>query len=217
MKKNSLYGAVDFTYALLEGYKALNLNENDLAVILMVEHLLKQGNSMVTADVLSLKMSLKIKDIDATLGGLLRRGLISYKANEEGLSINLDVLKEKLYEDLAKRLEKEQVTQMDAKRMEELSKMGAFFEEKLDRGLSPIEQSTLQEWFIAGYKPDEIKNAVLDCLGEGIRNFNGFQKALRRNRRKQDVAKEGNSMVSSTYDKDITQTMKAARELFGED
>ena len=70
--------AVDFHYLLLEQYKKLGISESDLIVLLMVDHLILQGNDLVTADLLSLKMNYKTKDIDNALASLLSRVFISY-------------------------------------------------------------------------------------------------------------------------------------------
>ena len=56
--------AIDFRFLLLENYKKLKISENELVVIFMIDHLVAQGNPFITADLLSLKMSLDIKDID---------------------------------------------------------------------------------------------------------------------------------------------------------
>ena len=56
--------ALDFRFLLLENYKKLKLNEQELATIFMIDHLVSPGNPFVTADLLSLKMSLDIKEID---------------------------------------------------------------------------------------------------------------------------------------------------------
>lgn len=217
MKDSSLYGAIDFHYVLLEEYKRLNIDEKTLSVIFMIDHLLSQGNRMVTADILSLKMSLKIKEIDAVLADLLKRGYLVYETDSKGLKANLDPLKKRLYSDMAKRLESEELAKMDAQKTERIASLGAFLESKLDRGLSPIEQSTLREWVSAGYKDEEIKNAVLDCLRAGERNFRSIEKVLRQNRRRKDISKEGSSAVGESYDKNIEETLELAKEIFGKD
>ena len=53
--------AIDFRFLLLENYKKLRISENELAIIFMIDHLVSQGNPFITADLLSLKMSLDIK------------------------------------------------------------------------------------------------------------------------------------------------------------
>ena len=66
--------AVDFHFLLLENYKKLKISENQLAIILMMDHLISYGDTFVTADILSLKMSLDIKEIDTILATLITKG-----------------------------------------------------------------------------------------------------------------------------------------------
>ena len=71
--------AIDFRYLLIENYKKLKINENELATIFVIDHLIGQGNPFVTSDLLSLKMSLDVKDIDKTnLIGNLRNVLVPW-------------------------------------------------------------------------------------------------------------------------------------------
>ena len=72
--------AIDFRYLLIENYRKLKLNENELATIFVIDHLISQGNPFVTADLLSLKMTLDIKEIDKILAKLLTKGMFEYRA-----------------------------------------------------------------------------------------------------------------------------------------
>ncbi len=58
--------ALDFRYLLLENYKKLGLSENEVIVLLMSDHFLKQKNPLITADLLSLKMGIPVKDFFKT-------------------------------------------------------------------------------------------------------------------------------------------------------
>ena len=62
--------ALDFRYLLLEYYKKLDINENELSVLLMIDHLRSQKNIFITPDLLSLKMNLTTDQLDEILGGL---------------------------------------------------------------------------------------------------------------------------------------------------
>ena len=89
--------ALDFRYLLLENYKKLKITENELATILMIDHLIGQGNPFVTADLLSLKMSLDVKEIDKILASLLRKKMLEYVTTGKKTATTLDPLKQKLY------------------------------------------------------------------------------------------------------------------------
>ncbi len=217
MKKNSLYGALDFPYVLLEQYKSLAIKEDELAVILMVDHLLKQGNKMVTSDSLALKMNIPVKDIERILSSLLKRGLVDYVKGSKGMKTTLDPLKERVYGDFSKRMEKEEAAMTDAEKAEEIGETGRFAEEKLGRSLTPLEQSTIQDWFLLGYGAEDIKNAFLDCLSRGTRSFKAVERQLKAFRRRDDFAAEKNSAVGESYDRDIKETFELAKKLFGDD
>ena len=49
--------ALDFRYLLAEYYKRIGLDETELAVIIMIEHLIQQGNELITPDLLGLKIA----------------------------------------------------------------------------------------------------------------------------------------------------------------
>ncbi len=63
--------AIDFRFLLLENYKKLKINEKEFVTLFMIDHFISLGNPFVTADLLSLKMSLDVKEIDKTLVSLL--------------------------------------------------------------------------------------------------------------------------------------------------
>jgi len=89
--------AIDFRYLLIENYRKLKLNENELATIFVIDHLISQGNPFVTADLLSLKMTLDIKEIDKILAKLLTKGMFEYKTIGKNTVATLEPLKQKLY------------------------------------------------------------------------------------------------------------------------
>ena len=64
---NSQMDAIDYRYLLIEYYKKLRISENELSVILMIDHLLQQKNTLITPDLLSMRMNLDSKDIDKIL------------------------------------------------------------------------------------------------------------------------------------------------------
>ena len=88
--------AIDFRYLLIENYKKLKISEKELATIFVIDHLSSQGNPFVTADLLSLKMTLDIKDIDAVLAYLITKGFFEYKTVGKQTVASLEPLKQKL-------------------------------------------------------------------------------------------------------------------------
>ncbi|MBO4682326.1 MAG: hypothetical protein J5618_00505, partial [Bacilli bacterium] len=89
--------AIDFRYLLIENYKKLKLTENELVTIFVIDHLISQGNTLITADLLALKMSLSSSDIDKILASLFKKKIIDYVTVKNNTVTTLDPLKEKLY------------------------------------------------------------------------------------------------------------------------
>lgn len=216
MTKNAFSSAVDFRYALLDSYKRLNISENELAVILVIDLLMKQGNVFVTADMLSLKMNLKPSEIDKTMVGLVSRNFLAYETGKEGMKVSLDGLKTLVYSTFQKTVEREQANFLSKERAERLGALSAFFEKNLARSLSPLESQTMAEWLEAGYSDDEIQGALLDALREKKRTVRAVDKILRAKRIDHDLAKEGATAVSENWDKDIDSTVQLAKSLWGE-
>jgi len=216
MTKNAFSSAVDFRYALLDSYKRLNISEDELAVILMIDFLSKQGNVFITADMLSLKMNLKPAEIDKAMVGLVNRNFLAFETGKEGMRTSLDGLKAVVYGAFQKTIEREQANLLSKDRADRLSALSKFFEENLARSLSPLESQTMADWLEAGYSDEEIKGALLDCLHERKRTVRAVDKLLRAKRIDHDLALEGASAVTENWDKDIDSTVQIAKSLWGE-
>ncbi len=162
MKINN-YKAVNFSYLLLDFYKEMNINENELAIILMINHLLEQGNDFVTPEVLTLKMSLSSKDIDKCLTSLYKKKYIEFETSGDEPKTTLEPIKKILY----KKFEKSLFTEEEYRESEELSKLREktfdLFEEYFKRELTPIELSHIDDWLKNGVDQDIIVNSLKDA------------------------------------------------------
>ena len=76
MTKTSAISLISFRSMILDCYKKLGLNENELVVILMIDHLLEQGNTLITGDALSMKMKLSAPEIDAISNQIAQKILV---------------------------------------------------------------------------------------------------------------------------------------------
>ena len=130
--------AVDFRYILLDQYKKLGITENELAVLMILDHLLRQGNTLITADMLSLKMNLKTKECDAILVNLLQKEFIAYVNGPEGMRTSIEPLKKVLYKRFQITLTKDRQNLLSAERAGVLNRLYAYFEKRLNRTLSPL-------------------------------------------------------------------------------
>ncbi|MCH3909090.1 MAG: DnaD domain protein [Bacilli bacterium] len=217
MKKNAIYSAVSFRYAILDTYKKLQLSEMELLVILMIDHLLEQGNNLVTSDALSMKMNYSPDELDKCLVSLMKRGLLSYEKDSKGMKTSIDGAKNLVYGEFQKSIQNSQSALYSKDKSDRLSSLCKLFESKLERSLTPLESQTMGEWIESGYQDEDIKDALLDALNDKKKSLRYVDKILRNKRRDSDLEKEGTSLVSPTWDKDIEKTIEIAKAMWNDD
>ena len=66
--KNPYLNAVSFRYVLLDCYKRIGLTEEETIVVLMIDHLLEQGNTFINSITLKFYQSAEQKKILNMLG-----------------------------------------------------------------------------------------------------------------------------------------------------
>lgn len=152
--------ALDFEYLLLEFYKTLNIQEREVVIILMIEHLLKQGNDFITSDLLALKMKYDIKEIDASLSILFTKGYLEYKEVNNELHTSLDSLKKSLFKTFEKTIFTEEEISKNEIIEEKRKIIFDAFMTSFKRNLSPIEISRIDSWI----EQDVDQTIILDAL-----------------------------------------------------
>ncbi len=217
MNKKSIMSAVSFRYALLNSYKKMNIQENEVLVLLMIDLLLEQGNSFITNDMLSLKMNYSVSEIDKIVAGLMKRGYVSLETKNGKIKTSIDVLKEKAYEQFKKSMDEESSGLLSENKEKDLQDLLTYFQAKFQRTISPLEREMIGNWINAGYKKEEIQNALLDSFREEKRTIKNIDRVLRSKRMTSDFEKEGYTASSSTWDKDIEETMNIAKSMWGSD
>ena len=203
--------AIDFRFLLLENYKKLKISENQLAVIFMIDHLVSQGNPFITADLLSLKMVLDIKEIDALIADLLTRGYMEYVTVNGKTVTSLNPLKEKLYREFSFAVSKEAENKSNEQLNTALKNIFGTFEEQLNRPLVPAEVSTIREWVSIGYSDDMIINALKEALAQGKRSLKSVDKILLSWAKREDLENEGKTSISEEWSKNLEETIRIAK------
>ena len=201
--------AIDFRFLLLENYKKLKISENELAIIFMIDHLVGQGNPFITADLLSLKMSLDIKEIDALLADLLTRGFVEYATLNGKTVTSLNPLKEKLFREFQMSVSKEVDNKKD--REEVLSNIYATFENELNRPLQAMEFSLIREWVDFGYSDEMIINALKEALSQGKKSLRSVDKILLSWAKREDLESEGKTPIDDDWTKNLEETIRIAK------
>ena len=202
--------ALDFRYLLLEYYKKLRLSENEVMVILMIDHLLEQKNTLITPDLLSLKMNISSKELDKILVTLLERDLIEYDMGKK-VKVSLKSLHKKLYETFQVALSKEQESLVSEKKAAYLKNIYEVFEKQLNRTLSPLEFSMIGEWVNDGFDDETIIRALNEALSKGKKTIRSVDRILVQYKAKEDMEKTGMSNVKEVWDDDMESLLEVAK------
>lgn len=203
--------AIDFRFLLLENYKRLKINEKELVTIFMIDHLISLGNPFVTADLLSLKMSLDVKEIDKTLAVLLTRGFIEYIAQGKKTITTLNPLKAKLYREFQITLSKEDQDKSSQEVEQELNNIYGEFGKLLGRQLAPVEIAKIREWVSYGYSDEMIINALKEALNKGKKSLRSVDKILLAWSTRDDIETDGVSIRSEEWNKNLEETIRIAK------
>lgn len=203
--------AIDFRFLLLESYKKMQIREDELAVIFMIDHLIGQGNPFVTADLLSLKMTLGVKEIDTILANLLTRGFIEYVSKGKKTITSLDPLKEKLFREFQMKSSFDEETKKSKKVNEMINNIYSEFEKLLQRPLSQVEFSRIREWVSYGYSDEMIINALKECLSKGKKTLRSVDKVLLSWSEREDIEKEGYTTLNQNWNKNLEETIRIAK------
>ena len=203
--------AIDFRYLLIENYKKLKLSEIELATIFVIDHLIGQGNPFVTADLLSLKMSLDVKEIDKVLAGLLRKKLIEYVSTGKTTATTLEPLKQKLYSQFQLSLTIEENQKKEKKVTQQLENIYSEYQKLLGRQLSPVEISKIREWVSYGFTDEQIINALKDALSKGKKSLRSVDKILLSYQVRDDIDRDGMTTIDTDWNKNLEETIKIAK------
>lgn len=203
--------AIDFKFLLIDKYKKLKISENELATILVIDFLIEQGNPFITADILSLKMSLDVKSIDKILATLLKKGMIDFVTSGDKTITTLNPLKQKLYREFQLSLAQEEEDSLNKDKSRKLQNIYSKFEELLARPLTPVEFSKIREWLDFGYQEETIIEALKEALSKGKKSLRSVDKILLQWLARDDIESEGHTPISDDWQKSLEETIRIAK------
>ena len=198
--------ALDFNYLLLDNYKKLNLTENDVATLLMIDHLINDGNLFITADLLSLKMALPLQEIDKIFADLLTRGFIEYSVSNNSTVTTLKPLRDKLLKEFQLRLTAEQ-----AENQYDFGSIFTIFDNTFGRNLSQVEQNKIKEWIALGYSEGKIIDALKEAISKDNKTIISVEKILLQWAARDDIEKDGSSPINDSWQKNMEETIRIAK------
>ncbi|MDD2433988.1 MAG: DnaD domain protein [Bacilli bacterium] len=205
-KNQSLLKNLDWKALLLENYRDLMLTENQVMLILMCDLCINNGETLVTPDALSLKMTLDFKEIDKLYAALLKKGFISIVDDASGHQItSLDGLKSILLEAfLTNFAKKKEADKPDSVQ----NSLFATFENRFGRPLTYIELETIQTWLDEGNSPEKIIQALDEAMSKRIENIRYIDKILLERRQAEEFSKEGATTISKNWRNNLEETQK---------
>ena len=155
-------------------------------VILMINHLLSQGNELISSEILSLKMNMSNDEIDNVLSKLFTKGYIEFITKDDKLYTSIDKIKSIL----VKCFEKSVFTDEELKENEELDQIRkevfSIFQKEFNRSLTPIEINKIEMWITDGVKKEIIFDSLKDARNRRHLSINYIDKIIIERIRKED-------------------------------
>ena len=190
----------DWKVTLINNYKKMDLNEAELAMIFVVDSLINSGETFITPDMLSLKMTLSFEDIDNYLTSLIKRCYFSY---DKSFTLSIEnlktILKNKFPEEIVIKEKKE-----------ENPELIHFFENEFARALSEAEVNTLNDWVKNGNTMEKIKEALNLATMAKAKSIRYIDKILLDWKRKEEYHKHGRSSISNKWGNNIEEALEIA-------
>lgn len=197
---------INWKLLLVNYYKNLYLQENEVMVILMIDLCLQRNNTFVSPDLLALKMNYSIQEIDKIYASLSSRGYVVNKNENNKLVTSLDGIKDVLMSQFIM----ENVKKNDAN-SEDVNNVYSLFENEFGRTLTPFEIDTIRDWLENGFTIELIKSALGEAIRNKVRSIRYVDRVLLNYRQQEEMKKEGNTTISEKWRKDINETMNIAK------
>lgn len=202
---------LDYNAILIDNYKKLGLNEEELALLLLVDLFEKQNPSLITGETLSLKTTLDEQKVDEILTSLIERNFLSYETVNNIMVTSLKPLKEKIL-DLFKRdfllSPASDILTLNDEGNNEVFKV---FEQKMNRSLTSLELDAIRSWLSEGIKKEVIIDALNEHLQKAKRvSFKALDKIILKNLTSNDRKKEGYSVIDEAHKQNIDDAIKIA-------
>lgn len=203
---DKIMDAIDWRMILVDHYKKLGLNENELSIILVTNSLIQKGVDFITPDIIALKMTLDFQEIDSYFTNLIKKDILTLDVGEK-IHISIEPLKKRLIEIFYEELKKE--TSVDSNK--DQNDIYVLFESEFGRALSQFEINTIKDWFDQGNSAATIKEALNVATLAKVKTIRYIDKVLLEWKRREELAKNGISPLSEKWRKNLEETMEIAK------
>ena len=203
---NDLTKLIEWHILLLDNYKSLGLNEEETMVIFMCDYCLNRGETVVTPEIISLKMSMEFTKIDQILSTLMNRGYITLEEVNGKLSTSLHGIQDLLIKTFLLGLRK----QSNKPNKEASQNLFSLFENEFGRPLTYIEMETIRSWIMENYEEETIKSALHEASVARAKNIRYIDKVLMEWKQQQERKSEGYSAISDKWRGNLDETIEIA-------
>ena len=178
--------AINFQFLLVEYYKKLNLDETDLVILLMIDHLTNDDSSFITADDIALKTTLSKDLIDERLSNLFLKKYIDIGNDGKKAFTSLEPIKKIVYklfqETIFNEAEIDENNELEETRTQVFDEMQKLFQ----RSLTPLEINRIDDWISSGTNKKIILDSIKDAKAKNITNINSIDRIIVKKMREED-------------------------------
>lgn len=197
-KLNLKLSQINYQAILIDKYKELGLKENEVVILLLIDQLLKEQPTLVTKELLALKMTLSEKEIDQYLVDLMNRGFLEYQNYANYMTTSIEPTLKRLMAVICK--DQSDPTAYTNGDEDKIGNIFEVFQKEFGRVLTGIELERIRFWIENGYSEE----VILDCLHEAsMKNkritIRLIDKLLLQRTTHQERNEEGFSTVNSNH------------------
>ena len=203
---DKIIDAIDWRMILVDNYKKLGLNENELSIILVTNSLIQKGVDFITPDIVALKMTLDFQEIDSCFTNLIKKDILTIDGTNK-IQVSIEPLKKRLIEIFYEELKKE----TDVPSTKDQNDIFVLFETEFGRALSQFEVNTINDWFEQGNSIATIKEALNVATLAKVKTIRYIDKVLLEWKRREEISKNGVSPLSEKWRKNLEETMEIAK------
>ncbi len=206
---------LDYRYILIDKYKYLGLNENEVMIILSIDNILKHGAILVTADTLALKMSLGEKEIDQLIVKLSDpnnkdKCFIEYVTKNDQMVTSLEPTFKKIEAFYTASIEDRRKSEQYLSE-EQKENIFTAFETAIGSSLTRLDIDKIMEWIQSGIDDKSILSALEECAMKNKKvTVRLVDKILLKRLIHNDREKEGYSTIDERHRNDIEKAIDIA-------
>ena len=179
--------AYNFSYLALEYYKKLDLNEEEVMILLIIDHLNDSGNMFVTTEMISEYSTYSTRQIDNIMNDLFKRKLIDIGVNDKKVPfVSAEPFKKQVYFEFNKEVLGEDLTSNDKEMEEFKTTLFQKVQLYLNRDLSPFEIGKVDEWIQSGTSKEIILAAIEEAKRTNQKNLSAIDRLIIKRIREED-------------------------------